>query len=188
MTSAIPVQCSTSRAIKHTGNWSFLCVRNEPVEDRHIWWYVKDTYLNVTNSQKGPAPSGLDISTGRARHRYRSGQDSWVRFPLKPGFFQAFFCHCSSSVNNCDELKITTYKCLSSPKQRSLLTEGVHNFGERQTSDQDITRGTRDTRGVPTIADYTESVYRFFSAPRVSRILWVSRDAWISPALFIHQN
>ena len=35
----------------------------------------------------------------------------------KPGFFQAFFGYCSSSVNNCDELKIITLLLLFSREQ-----------------------------------------------------------------------
>ena len=37
--------------------------------------------------------------SGGALHR------PWVQFPIKPGFFQAFFRYYLSSVNNCDELK-----------------------------------------------------------------------------------
>ena len=60
MTSAIPVQCSTNWAIKPTGSWPFLWVRNIPVEDQEYKW-------------KWPAPSWLNSSVGRALHRYRRG-------------------------------------------------------------------------------------------------------------------
>jgi len=86
-------------------------------------------------------------------------QRSWIRFPFSLDFFRLSFVTAQVALIPAMNLKSKhTTVCLHQSKGVCRL-KGVHNFGERQTSDQDTTRGTRDTRGVPTIADYkAESV------------------------------
>mgnify|MGYP000264816040 CR=1 FL=1 len=62
----------------------------------------------ITNSQNDQLPVGLiaQLVELYTLHRYPRGQGFDSLSSLD--FFQAFVRYCSSSVNNCDELKIIT--------------------------------------------------------------------------------
>ena len=45
MTSAIPVECPTNWAIKPTGSWQHLWVRNKPVDGEEYKWIYESSYI-----------------------------------------------------------------------------------------------------------------------------------------------